>query len=212
MSFTPAKTITSSQVDIHNNLSVIVQKHLKSHFLKPIADHTQKAFDKAHDYWLQLGRPKIVMDSACGTAESTRFLSSQYKESLVIGLDQSSKRLMNSNNQSLPENMLLLRCDCTDFWRLAEQADWRCEKHFLLYPNPYPKPQHIQRRWHGHPTFSSLLSISESIELRTNWEIYAREFTEALIFSGRKATLSIYQPEQAITAFERKYQLYGSET
>ena len=211
MSFTPSKIITSPQQGIHANLEQLVSKHLAHAYRKPIADYNQRAFNSARDYWNKLGQPSVILDSACGTAESTRFLSVQYKHSLIIGLDQSAKRLANSENKNLTDNAILLRCDCTDFWRLAQQAKWVFEKHYLLYPNPYPKPPHLQRRWHGHPAFPNLLAISQQVELRTNWRLYAEEFAAALRIAGHAVTLNQHHSNIAITAFERKYQLSGHD-
>ncbi len=211
MSFTPSKAISSSQAIIHKNLEKVVNKHLATQFCKPVADYSQFAFEQFHSRWLLLGQPKIVLDSACGTAESTRYFSQKYQNHLVIGLDQSAKRLANSRNEDLADNCLLLRCECTDFWRLSEQAELMVDKHYLLYPNPWPKPQHLQRRWHGHPAFPSLLAISSAIELRTNWQTYAEEFNAALDIAGRSSKISTYSDDQTITAFERKYRLSGHQ-
>lgn len=217
MSFTPAKPITSPQDGIHPNLQKTVSKHLSSQSQKPIAEHNQLAFDTAYAHWKNIGKPLLIFDSACGTGESSRHLAAQYPNHLVIGLDQSIKRLQNSQNNTLPENCLLLRAECTDFWRLADQAQWQCELHTLLYPNPYPKPQHLQRRWHGEAAFINLLKISKRIELRTNWKIYAQEFHQALVIANKEKTLEKniiieqYQPETTITAFERKYCLSGHD-
>lgn len=208
MSFTESKTIASTQEGIHNNLQETVEKHLKHRFNRPIAKHNYEAFLQAHECWHIHGQPKVILDSACGTAESTHYLASQFPDHLVVGIDQSEKRLSNSHNRNTPENCLLLRCECIDFWQLAEKECWQFEKHFLLYPNPWPKPQHLKRRWHGHPAFSNLLNISKKIELRTNWKIYADEFLQALsIAKIYDAALQEYKPEQTITAFERKYTL-----
>lgn len=207
MSFTPAKIIDSPQSGLHERLDDVVSRHLKSEFRKPVADYSQQAFEKAYDQWCSQGRPELVLDSACGTAESSRFLAAKYDNSLVIGLDQSAKRLGNSQNRTLPENCLLLGCECTDFWRLAEKTEWHFQKHYLLYPNPWSKPQHLQRRWHGHLAFLSLLAISPRMELRTNWQIYAEEFHQSLVIAGRESVLSPYATERPMTAFERKYLL-----
>ncbi len=211
MSFTPSKVISSSQPVVHKNLKKVVDKHLATQFRKPVADYSQLAFEQFYNRWISLGRPNIVLDSACGTAESTRYFSQEYQDCLVVGLDQSAKRLANSENADLADNCLLLRCECTDFWRLLEQAKLTVEKHYLLYPNPWPKPQHLQRRWHGHPAFPSLLAISSKIDLRTNWQTYAEEFNTALAIANYSAQLVEYQSEQAITAFERKYLLSGHQ-
>ncbi|MFT5419882.1 MAG: tRNA (guanine-N7-)-methyltransferase [Candidatus Endobugula sp.] len=215
MSFTPAKPITSPQKGINERLETLVIKHLNSQSRKPIADYNQAAFEQSYAYWHAQGKPKLIVDSACGTGESSRHLAAIHPDHLVIGLDQSAKRLQHSSNKQLPTNCLLLRCECTDFWRLAEQAQWQFEYHSLLYPNPYPKPQHLQRRWHGEAAFTSLLAISKKIELRTNWKIYAEEFHQALLIAKANGAhlahidIEQYQAETSITAFERKYIMSG---
>ena len=183
MSFTPAAPITSPQSGVHENLEKTVKKHLESQCLKPIAPHNKTAFKEAYDWWQQQGKRPAILDSACGTGESSRHLASRYPDHSIIGIDQSIKRLNHSDNDALPSNCLLLRCECMDFLRLAEQAQWFFTLHTLFYPNPYPKPQHLQRRWHGEAAFKSLLAISQTIELRTNWGIYAQEFYSALRLS-----------------------------
>jgi tRNA (guanine-N7-)-methyltransferase len=211
MSFTPSHPVTSSQTSLNKNLAVQVLKHLRNDYRKPIADHNKKAFEKAFFTWNARSKPPVILDSACGTAESTRYFSQKYRDCLVIGLDHSQRRLSHQENNALAENCLLLRCDCTDFWRLAAYAGWRFKKHYLLYPNPYPKPQHFNRRWHGHPAFPSLVAISDQIELRSNWKIYAEEFVKSLKIAGCDAELSQYKKQETMTAFERKYQLSGHE-
>lgn len=229
MSFTPAKMITSSQEGIHENLETTVIKHLSHAYRKPIASHNQDMFNHAYQ-WYQGKQPKdgkrdVILDSGCGTGESSRFLATHYPEHLIIGLDQSAKRLDHNDNQHLPENCLLLRCECTDFWRLADQQHWQFSLHTLFYPNPYPKPQHLQRRWHGSAALLHLLNISQRIILRTNWKIYAEEFYATLELTKNKIAnkeihqelllmqasdsflLEEYFPEKTITAFERKYLL-----
>lgn len=213
MSFTPARPVTSPQSGVHDNLEKVVLKHFASQSLKPIAEHNLIAFEQAYQWWQDKGEPKVMLDSACGTGESSRYLATHYPNHLVIGLDQSVKRLNNSQNQDLPENCLLLHCECTDFWRLAHKRQWQFEKHTLFYPNPYPKTRHLQRRWHGDAAFSSLLAISKQIELRSNWKIYVEEFCQALhIAQAHQPSLNNihmqqYYPDTTMTAFERKYLL-----
>lgn len=207
MVFTPAKKIDSSQKACHPKLKKTVLRHLQHPYQKPIAAHTQLAFEQAYDYSKAQDFDKVILDSACGTAESSRTLAAKFPDALIIGLDQSIKRLSNSNNESLPNNCLLLRCDCTDFWRLAEAKQWVFYRHYLLYPNPYPKTDDLKKRWHGHPAFTSLLAISQTIELRTNWRVYAEEFQQALKIAGKKlVVLNKYETQSPMTAFERKYQ------
>jgi len=212
MSFTPAQKITSSQEGIHHNLETVVLKHFKHDSRTPIAAHNQQAFEQAYQWWKVQGSPKVILDSACGTGESSRHLATTYPDHAVIGLDQSEKRLSHSDNHDIPNNCLLLRCECMDFWRLAHQANWMFELHTLFYPNPYPKPRHLQRRWHGEAAFKNLLAISRVIELRTNWQTYAEEFCIALNLAFQhqlnlnQYNVAEYVTEKTITAFERKYQ------
>ncbi|ODS22529.1 hypothetical protein AB835_13665 [Candidatus Endobugula sertula] len=208
MSFTLAKPITSPQKGVHKNLEKTVLRHFNSQNQKPIAEHNRQMFTEAYQWWQGRKEPKVILDSGCGTGESSRYLAGLYPDHCVIGLDQSAKRLGHNDNIELPDNCLLLRCECTDFWRLAEQTQWSFDHHTLFYPNPYPKPQHLQRRWHGGAAFPSLLAISQKIELRTNWKIYAKEFYAALLIVNQhveRAVLHEYRPEQIVTAFERKY-------
>ena len=210
MSFTPAKKITSSQVAIHKDLLKVVLKHQKSEYQKPIADHTKRVFEEVYNQWLNLGRPKCFMDSGCGRGESTHFWASTYPDHFVIGLDRSSDRLSHPNNHFLPENMRLIQADCVDFWRLAVQAQWIFNEHAILYPNPYPKSEHLKRRWHAHPVFNCLLSLSQKLLLRTNWGLYAEEFAAAWkSLSDEPVWLDVFETQSPMTAFERKYLASG---
>jgi tRNA G46 methylase TrmB len=215
MSFTAAKPVTSKQKGVHDRLERIVRNHLHSVYQKPIAPHNQSAFDLLYHQWQENGSPKLILDSGCGTGESSRYLAEAYPQHLVIGIDQSIKRLQNSKNISLAQNCLLIHTECSDFWRLAKLARWHFDKHYLLYPNPYPKTKHIQRRWHGHPVFGDLLAISQKMTLRTNWKIYAQEFQYGVRLAKsegvaiEQSILQSISPQKSITAFERKYLLSG---
>jgi tRNA (guanine-N7-)-methyltransferase len=109
-----------------------------------------------------------------------------------------------------PANLRLIRGDLVDIWRILEDADIRLEKHFILYPNPWPKSQHLQRRWHAHAVFPAIIRLGGQLILRTNWEIYAREFADAVqIATGKRPALYQYFPGTFISPFEKKYFLSG---
>jgi len=273
--FTPSRPVQSSQQTIHQHLRAVVGKHLGTRFDKPISSHTLSAFEEAcsfvynHAAYNRNNAP-IIVDSCCGTGESTRRLAARFPEALVVGIDKSAQRIArfarsqsdktwtersqtennnhpvlgivaenetdettgSSPNESSPDgssphhaapqcprNLLMLRADAIDFWRLAAQAvrdgTWRVARHFLLYPNPYPKPQHLLQRWHGHPVFPDVVALCKHVELRTNWRVYAEEFAIAWhIATGTHAFVEELQPddvlaEGAMTAFERKYARSG---
>lgn len=206
-----ANIVTSNQSGIHDNLAQVVQRNQQNVFRKPVAEHTQRAFDTAHQLITRHNQP-VILDSGCGTALSTRHIAQQYPDSLVIGVDRSEIRLGKQYDAPLPENALTVRADLVDFWNLAAQAGWQLQHHFILYPNPYPKSIHLKRRWHAHPIFPQLLKLGGQLELRTNWRIYAEEFVLALQLSGyTEATLETFTPETYWTLFETKYHHTGQD-
>lgn len=119
-------------------------------------------------------RKYVILDSGCGRGRSSVHLAKTNPDVVVIGLDRSEARLsknyhsesnmfasddsetseaelayMEEQRKSLP-NLLLLRAELVDFWYLMwKHCDWTVQKHYHLYPNPYPKPKHLSRRWHG---------------------------------------------------------------
>ena len=213
-----SRSVSGQKEPIHPNLEATVQKHLANPFLRPIQDYNESAMDSARQQWQQLGEPSIILDSGCGIGESTRNLSNKYPEHLVIGIDQSQHRLAKSGLEQsyfLQGNMLLVRADLIDCWRILVRENWLPEKHYILYPNPWPKKKHLQRRWHGHPVFKSILQLGGELELRSNWKTYVDEFAFALrvanpiIPSGSSAPKETqgHNPREFLTPFEKKYAL-----
>ncbi|WKB54269.1 tRNA (guanine(46)-N(7))-methyltransferase TrmB [Eleftheria terrae] len=186
-------------------------RHLGSRFLRPVAGYSQQAFERLAQRWD--GRCPLVLDSACGTGESTAVLARRHPAALVIGIDQSAERLERGRRKladTLPANALLLRADTTDLWALLAERGVTLAHHYLLYPNPWPKAEHLQRRWHGHPRWRELLALGGQLELRTNWQLYAQEFALALRQAGQVAALRPLVAEgTALTPFELKYAASG---
>ena len=152
---------------------------------------------------------KVILDSGCGTGESTLNIALANPGIPGIGIDKSVARL--SKAGTAPQNAFLVRAELLDFWRLAlekvKAGQWHIPYHALYYPNPWPKQSEATRRFHLHPIFPTLLQLGDVIELRTNWEIYAREFAEAARIATPDCSISCeaFEPEHPITAFERKY-------
>ena len=205
----PSRSVMSNQQTMHPDLDVVISKHLGTVFQKPILAFNQEAFEIA-DRLYQTHKGNFILDSGCGVGESTYHLAKAFPKCFVLGVDQSKHRIDNNSDWTLPNNALLLRADLIDFWRLAAASMWQLSHHYLLYPNPWPKKKHLQRRWHGHPVFPVLKALGGEIELRTNWRIYAEEFSHAMNkLMNKDYQLDEWMPEKPITPFERKYQLSG---
>lgn len=208
-----SRPVASPQAGPHPRLRETVRRHLRAPSRAPIPAHTQAAFEQlAARIALDPSRP-IDLDSGCGTGASTLALARAAPEAWVIGIDRSEARLARgplADPAALPANLLLARAEVAAFWRLARAAGWRLRRHWLLYPNPWPKPEHLMRRWHGHPAFADLLALGGELRLRTNWRIYAEEFALALGAAGVEATvLAVEAGDAPLTPFEAKYRASG---
>jgi len=167
----------------------------------------------------------VILDSGCGTGESTIHIARRFPNNPVIGIDKSFARLNKAGNpvqtagEDVPRNAFWIRAELLDFWRLAldrvKSGEWTIPYHAVYYPNPWPKQSEATRRFHMHPIFPTLLALGGVTELRTNWEIYAREFAEAakIVLSecaaaemtNKQITCESFEPSAPETAFERKY-------
>ena len=232
-------SVKSNQEDIYKNLEEVVRKYATTSFLRPVADHTREAFEKACEFVRSANCAELVLDSGGGTGESTIHLARRFPNIPVIGIDKSAERLTKAGNEhqlenamdiaagtddepagmQIPSNAFWVRAELLDFWRLALEkvtvGEGKVLHHALYYPNPWPKESEATRRFHLHPIFPTLLQLCSNIELRTNWEIYAREFKEAVRVVGDSLSLNLvadfseFVPENPETAFERKYKAAG---
>ncbi|MCW8995987.1 MAG: SAM-dependent methyltransferase [Psychromonas sp.] len=205
-----SRVIVSNQQGLHEQLDEVVLKHLQHTFRKPYQQHTLDAFKSAEKWVEQQGKP-IIFDSCCGVGESTYHLAKKHPEAIVLGLDKSADRLA-KHPKSIADNYRLLQVNLNDFWRLAVDANWQLSHHYLLYPNPWPKAKHLQRRWHGSAVFPAILQLGGELELRSNWFTYIHEFARALELAGQTGIVEEYQGEVPITPFERKYWASGQKS
>ena len=170
------------------------------------------------------GAVSVILDSGCGTGESTFHLAHEFPDYPVIGIDKSAVRLDKATQfGDTPHNAFYVRAELIDFWRLALEkvlaGQWNIPYHAIYYPNPWPKQSEAGRRFHLHPVFPTLMRLAHVTELRTNWETYAQEFAQAACilqkmpvrdcFPSSRVAMTInseaFDPAQPITAFERKY-------
>ena len=216
-----SKSIITNQTGIHEKLNDLVAKHLSHPFKKPYQPHTQQAFqemDTLVQAFLQANPVgEIILDACCGVGQSSRILAQQNPQALVIGVDKSAHRINRNiegfaqKNGYCAQNYHLVRADLNDFYRLVKAANWPVTKHYILYPNPWPKSKHLQRRWHGSAVFPQMTNIGNVLILRSNWRLYLEEFQQAakqIALHGELSQVNV-AVEQALTPFEAKYQASG---
>ena len=203
---------TSAQTGIHEQLATLLDRHAASPFRKPYADYNRAAFAASFERRDKIApNAPLILDSCCGVGESSIVLARAFPDHYVIGVDQSESRLSRksagkADSDELPPNLDLVRADLVDYWRLMLDARIRLARHYLLYPNPWPKIGHVSRRWHGHPVFPALLALGGVLECRSNWKIYVDEFCFAVErLTGRTMICEAYAPDVVLTPFERKY-------
>jgi len=146
-------------------------------------------------------------------------LAAVFLDHWIIGVDKSESRITRERPKkqsgerpgALPDNLILMRADLNDFYRLAAAAGWRLMRHYILYPNPWPKSVHFKRRWHGSPVFRHMLQLGGVMELRSNWKLYLEEFAAALRVAGHESKIGTFDAAEPITPFERKYRDSGQD-
>lgn len=200
--------VSSAQSGVHDQLATIVAKHARAEFRKPVTSYNREAFEYSIAAWQAAGGAPLILDSGCGVGLSTLHLAAQFPDHFVISVDQSAHRLSRNViwNAPLPSNFIRVRADLVDFWRLMLASIVRPARHYILYPNPWPKIGHLARRWHGHAVFPTIVALGGELECRSNWKIYIEEFAAALSqLSNQAVGCEEYTTLRPITPFEQKY-------
>ncbi|MBY6205425.1 methyltransferase domain-containing protein [Halomonas denitrificans] len=199
----------SSQRGPHLRLAETVRRHRHASWAAPIHAGSRTAFE-TFLRWRQRDRP-LVLDAGCGTAASTATLARRHPGAQVVGVDRSAHRLSRAPCPPMA-NELRLRARLEDVWRLLLESGDRPVRHYLLYPNPWPKPGHLKRRWHAHPVWPVVVALGGTLTLRTNWAIYAEECRRTLQLHGLAVPPVVsFGTDTALTPFERKYSRSGHD-
>ena len=202
-----SRPVHSTQQGPHPRLESLVRRHLQHPFARPFAEHTRRAYEQLLPA-LDRQRP-LILDSFCGVGQSTAWLARQYPDCQVIGVDKSAARLGRHQRAAEAGTYWLVRADTDDFWRLLQADGWQLKRHCIFYPNPWPKPGHLQRRIHGSPLWPTLLALGGELEVRSNWPVYIEECAQALALSGYHPQSAAFTAAEPITPFEAKYQASG---
>jgi tRNA (guanine-N7-)-methyltransferase len=208
-----SRTVCSAQAAVHPRLVETVLRHREHRWRKPLSAAGTAAMAIVRP-WLDADpATPWVLDVGCGTGAGSRALLARDPGLRVLGVDQSAARLRLTGSGLVAERspgLLLIRAPMEDLWRLLLAEGRHPARQLLWYPNPWPKPEHLQRRWHGHPVFPAFVALGGELEARSNWPLYLEELAVALGLFGAKATIeAIADAEPAVSPFERKYRDSG---
>ena len=204
--FKPPRRIETNQTAHHTSLQKVVTKYLNSETKKPFSEHSLMALQQVKT-WLDDWQGELIFDSCCGVGESTVAIAKAHHHAKVIGIDKSAVRLDKHRAYTANgvTNYMVMRADLNDFWRLSVLEGWHLTKHYLLYPNPYPKASQLQNRWYASSALPDIIKLGGLLEVRSNWQLYIEEFAMALQLANIQAKTKQYNADQAMTPFERKY-------
>ncbi|MEM6486360.1 MAG: SAM-dependent methyltransferase [Pseudomonadota bacterium] len=204
-----SRPVSSAQRSIHPKLLKQLERHRTSVWRKPDTDTDRPALDELSAA-LKRHRGPVILDSFCGTGRSSESIARAHPDALVIGIDKSAHRLAKA--PAATEQLLFLRASCEKVWRHLAREKVTVTHHFILYPNPWPKTEHLSRRVYGHPAFFDLLKLGGQLDLRSNWQPYIEDCGRALMHLKIPAAVSLL-PEQLepMSLFERKYRSGGQQ-
>ena len=87
-----SREVRSSQKGVHPRLEALLSRHLTREWSQPLHGPSVRAFEALEEV-IQGRRERIILDSGCGTGESTRLIAQAMPDCLVVGVDKSAERL-----------------------------------------------------------------------------------------------------------------------
>ena len=198
--------INTNQRGVHPRLWSTFVKHANP-YRRPIQAYAKETWSNVLPILTKHPKP-IIIDSGCGRGLSSQYLSKKHPDCWIIAIDKSSHRLESIDDKPR-DNLIVLRGDSVDYWRLiASSQHLTIVKHYILYPNPWPKKQHVLRRWYAHPLARLMLTLAPTTVIRSNWLLYLQETALVANWHFCAAKLScLSSTDINMTHFENKYLL-----
>ena len=164
----------------------------------------------------RLKRPYAI-EIGAGTGDFALSWARENSEISYIAIEKTSEKFakfLKKNSKQLLPNLFPIQANAINFvahW-VPEHSLSHC---FINYPNPYPKSNQANKRFHNMPFMNFLKSrmvqggeLHFSTNLRPMAEEAKFSLTQNFGFALAKEQL-LCSPELARTAFERKYLLRG---
>ena len=161
--------------------------------------------------------PILDVEIGCGVGFHPLKYSAANPERFLVAIEHSSERFAKFERRiahhPVRQNLLAVHEDAEAFF-VHYFKPQTLDRILILYPNPYPKKVHLNRRWYGMPFAKYMvdcLKLDGQLTLATNEEFYAQEaikfFTNywglGLVENSQlKASENSFAPR---THFEKKY-------
>ena len=126
-----SRLVSSNQTEIHKNLLKVVSKHASNPFRRPIAEHTQQAFDILLKT-IESSSASIIVDSGCGTGESSLALAKAHPEAQIVAIDKSEVRLNKFSGGPVTCQFMPPTRELIDIWQLLDKYKRSISDHYRV--------------------------------------------------------------------------------
>lgn len=169
--------------------------------------------------WGALGFERVIVEIGFGNGEHLEFLSSQFPNDLIVGIEVSQWCLLKAARRVLQKNIKNVRLIHGDARYLLQRCFLPSSIDLVImnFPCPWPKKKHVHHRV-SSPAFATLmarmLKVDGAFQLATDVDWYAEQTQEVFSLSGNFSVPSVVvNPERPyLTKYERKWKSMGKDT
>jgi tRNA (guanine-N7-)-methyltransferase len=165
---------------------------------------------------------KLIADVGFGSGESLLSMATNYPEANFVGIEVYSSGIGSALNQIQKSNLTNLKIIEADVFQLLETSivDKTFDVIVFLYPDPWPKRKHHERRLLSEGFLNLLydkIASNGLVFCKTDWEDYYYQIKEVFSADTRWASedltnLPEYLQSLPKTKYERKALIEGRQT
>jgi tRNA (guanine-N7-)-methyltransferase len=157
---------------------------------------------------LPTGAPLLV-DIGVGDGTATRAWARQHPDAVVVAVElhrPGLAKLVAALDESGPANVGVLDGDALDLLAALGPGSLRAVR--VLFPDPWPKRRHVQRRLVDRAFATRVADVLEregTLEVATDWDDYAEQVRVAVAAEPRlRPDHPRHRPDRPVTAYERR--------